>query len=477
MSKTYGEQIAEMEAARAAKAARMESITEKAMEEGRTKDAAEKEEFATLRDEIKALDEELVDLREMEKLAAQKAVPAAGATQKEAGASREGVTVKHRENLEPGIEFARHAMCVAAAKGMPGEAFRLAQTYYPNSERVVNALKMQAERGSNGIETLMKANVAAGTTSDSTWAGPLVQYQNYAGDFIEYLRPQTILGKFGTGNIPGLNRIPFNVRIAGQTSGGTGYWVGEGKPTPLTKYDFTTVTLQWAKVGAISVLTEETMRFADPSAERLVRDSLAASLIAKLDVDFVDPTKAAVANVSPASITNGVTELSSSGSDADAVRADIRALFAPFIAANNPPSQAVLIMTSTTALALSLMLNALGQPEFPNITMNGGTLLGIPVIVSEYLDNSAGSAGGLVILVNARDIYLADDGQVTIDVSREASLQMLDNPTNDTTTPTATTMVSMFQTDCVALRAHRFINWSKRRSTAVSYLGSVTWGQ
>jgi hypothetical protein len=54
---------------------------------------------------------------------------------------------------------------------------------------------------------------------------------------------------------------------------------------------------------------------------------------------------------------------------------------------------------------------------------------------------------------------------------------MLDNPTNDSVTPTATTMVSMFQTHSVALRAERVVNWSKRRSSAVSYLGSVTWGQ
>lgn len=53
---------------------------------------------------------------------------------------------------------------------------------------------------------------------------------------------------------------------------------------------------------------------------------------------------------------------------------------------------------------------------------------------------------------------------------------MLDNPTNDSVTPTATSMVSMYQTDSVALRAHRFINWSKRRSTAVRWLHAVSWG-
>jgi hypothetical protein len=53
---------------------------------------------------------------------------------------------------------------------------------------------------------------------------------------------------------------------------------------------------------------------------------------------------------------------------------------------------------------------------------------------------------------------------------------MLDNPTNDGVTPTATTMVSLYQTHCVGLRAERYINWAKRRTSAVSFLGSVTWG-
>src|SRR3546814_17940849 len=83
--------------------------------------------------------------------------------------------------------------------------------------------------GGRSMEGVLKAAVAAGNTIDSTWAKPLVEYVNYAGDFVDFLRPRTILGRFGAGGIPSLRRIPFNVHIKGQTVGGTGYWVGEGK--------------------------------------------------------------------------------------------------------------------------------------------------------------------------------------------------------------------------------------------------------
>ena len=42
--------------------------------------------------------------------------------------------------------------------------------------------------------------------------------------------------------------------------GGAGYWVGEGKAKPLTKFDFTRTTLTPLKVANIAVLTKEADR-------------------------------------------------------------------------------------------------------------------------------------------------------------------------------------------------------------------------
>jgi HK97 family phage major capsid protein len=296
-----------------------------------------------------------------------------------------------------------------------------------------------------------------------------------------FLRPQTIIGKFGANGIPSLRRVPFRVPLISQTTGGAGYWVGEGAAKPLTKFDFSRTTLEPLKAANIAVVTMETLRDSSPSAEMIVRDQLAAALRARLDTDFVDPTKTASSGVSPASITNGVTAVNSSGNDADAVRTDIRALFGAFIAANNAPTSGVWVMTATTALALSLMNNALGQAEFPGITMNGGSLFGLPVIVSEYVPTTvtsppAGTDGALVALVNASDVYLGDEGGLSVDMSMEASLEMDSAPSHESTTPTAASLVSLWQTNSVGFRAERTINWMKRRTEAVQVLDQVTWG-
>ena len=68
--------------------------------------------------------------------------------------------------------------------------------------------------------------------------------------------------------------------------------------------------------------------YSSPAADVLIRDQLAQALAARLDVDFIDPGKAAVPGVSPASITNGLTPITASGTGtADDVRADLRSLW------------------------------------------------------------------------------------------------------------------------------------------------------
>lgn len=473
----FASRIRDLEHSKSLKQARLQAITDVTAKEGRTKDSAEQEEFDTLASEMEAIQKEISDLERVEKMASV-ARPVDPTPTTEAGTvSRSPTVVRVKsEVVEPGIQFARFAMCLAAANGKSAEAMELMQTHYPKHPGlgIIKAAQLQGQQVHKYVASLAemrtKTDVAAGTTAHATWASPLVEYNQFAGDFVEFLRAETIVGKFGQNGVPSLRRIPFNVHIRGQTAGMTGYWVGEGEPKPVTKAAYNDTYHGFFKVGAITVLTEELIRFSDPSAERLVRDELAAALVEKIDQTFIDPTVGAVANVSPASITNSVAGIASSGDTADAVRADLLDLWDGALDAKLPTRSAVYITTAHIALALSLLRNDLGQREFPDVSINGGMLEGVPVIVSEYVP------AGLFVLAFAQEIWFSDDGTVTIDASREASFQMMDNPTNDTGTPTHTSLVSMYQTDSVAFRGHRFINWSKRRTQAVRYLHAVSWG-
>jgi hypothetical protein len=471
----YETQIAAFSEQRAAKSAAQKTIMDDAGAKGETLDAQQQEDFDALQGEIEAIDAHLKRLDIIEKAAGRVAAPVAGATAEEGSASRSGVDVrvKAQPKLAPGIALARIVKCFGMAKGNVYDASRLAGIRYGEDSNAFGTLKSLAERGFQSIE---KAEVPAGSTQTNSWAEDLVGDTTSAfADFVEYLRPQTILGKFGNNGIPSLRRVPFRVPLISQTGGGAGYWVGEGKAKPLTSFDFARTTLEPLKVANICVLTDEVIRDSSPSAEAIVRDQLVEALKARLDIDFIDPTKTASAGVSPASITNAAANGAASGTgDADDVRADIRSLLNEYIAANNPPTSGVLIMGSGTALALSMMVNALGQSEFNGIGMNGGTLLGIPVITSEHV------SAGIIVMLNASDIYLADEGGFRLDMSREASVEMLDSAlTGDSigvVPGTAASTVSLWQTNSVGFLAERTINWAARRASAVAYLSGVAWG-
>jgi HK97 family phage major capsid protein/HK97 family phage prohead protease len=461
MPKTIAEQISAYEATRAAKAARMDELMQKAADAGVTLDDAESQEYDELEADIKKVDEHLVRLRKHEADNKAKAKPAEdiAAANERTAHSRTGTSViSLKPDLPKGTAFTRLAMAMAYAKGNRWEALNYAQKWKDQTPEVALVLE-------HDIPQMMKAAQGAGTTTDASFASPLIVYQVMASEFAELLRPATIIGK-----LTGLRRVPFNIQMPATTQGSTMGWVGENAPKPVSALAFTTVTLRWAKAAGIVVLTDELVRFSNPSAEAVVRNDMIAAMVQFLDRQFVDPAVAEVTNVSPASITNGVTPITASGVDPNAFKTDMKGLFNTFLAANLSAADAAFIMTQQQALAISLMTNPLGQYIYPSITASGGTLLGYPVVASENLPATGGSPsdGFPLILAKQSEIMLADDGQTVIDASNQASIQMDSAP--DSPPTSSTTLISLWQMNMTGLRAERWINWKKRRSTAVAYI-------
>ncbi len=199
----------------------------------------------------------------------------------------------------------------------------------------------------------------------------------------------------------------------------------------------------------------------------LVRDALVDASAQRIDTTFLSDI-AASSGVSPAGLLNGVSPIASAGVDAAGLRADIKALYRPFITAKNVDGL-VLVMHSAQAKALSLLVNALGQPEFPGLTATGGTLLGDPVVTGDNVD------GNDVILLKPSDIYRIGDTGVSVEMSREAMIEQSTVPSGATDTPVAAGqyMTSMFQAESTAIKVVRSINFAKRRSSAVAYINNA----
>jgi HK97 family phage major capsid protein/HK97 family phage prohead protease len=441
--------LKEMRDERAQKAARMQELLDGVKADGREMDDNEAIEFDDLEMEVKQLD---VDMREarLNALNASSGKEVEGRSSKSATASRGPTIIINNSDKEEKFQGQNYTRMVIAK----------ALAHLEGGGVTASGIAMARWGKGNLVAQILKANeVAGGGSGSGEWGAELVSADNrYTGDFIEYLTSRTVYDR-----LP-LRVIPAHVTIKGQDGTATGYWVGESKPIPVSKADFSSVSLTPLKVAALAVVSNELLRDSSPAAEMLVRDALADASSQRVDSTFLSAT-AAVSGVSPAGILNGVTGKASAGADASGVRGDIKQLYRDFI--NNKNADGLqLVMHPAQAKAISLMVNALGQTEFPGLGAMGGTLLGDTVVTGDNVD------GGHVILLKPNDIYRIGDSGVQVSVSREAAIEQNSIPTGATDDPVgaSTAWTSMFQSESTAIKVVRSINFAKRRSTAVQYV-------
>lgn len=454
--KTVFEQLAELKDMRQTKTARMEEIVGVVKGENREFNDTEASEFDTLSGEVKSLDDE-IRIKTIESMSANtaKAVSAAP-SQRSASASR-GPSIyipsADKDEKFKGQNYTRMVIAKALAYNEGVSPSAIAESRWGKSNPT--------------LVRLIKANeVQGGATLSGEWGAELVTANGqYTGDFIEFLAGMTVYDK-----LP-LRQVPHNVVIKGRDGASTAYWVGEGQPIPASASDFSTVTLSPLKVAALAVISNELLRDSSPAAEGLVRDALAEAISQKTDSTFLGAA-AAVANVSPAGMLNGVTAKISAGNDGDGVRSDIKALYAPFITAKNA-SGLTFVMNPAMAKAVQLITTTLGVQEFPGIGQNGGTLMGDPVVTGDNV------AAHHVILLKPSDIYKIGDLGLQVSVSRDAMIEMSSAPTGESTTPATASqaMVSMFQSENTAIKIVRPINFAKRRSGAVQFVSDAAYGE
>lgn len=442
---TIADQITQWTGTRAPKHERMVALMADSAKTGQTLDAAQAEEYDTLKSEIKSIDEHLARLKDSEALNVAAATPIAKADDTAKAAElRGGISqVAVKSVLPKGTAFTRFVMAKIAGKNSVSDAIRYVEENKQWMDQTPEVL------------LALKAVVNPGTIAEPAWAAPLAVARPMQNEFLDLLRPETLLGK-----ITGFKQVPFNVSIPVQNGGGTYAWVGEGAPKPVGALSFTSATLGIAKTAGIIVISEELAKTSSPSAEGVVRNDMLKGMAQFNDLQFIDPTVAAVANVSPASITNLANGYATAGTSADNARTDIKKAITLMTQNNYPISELVLIMSEANAFALSTALTTNGVLVNANLTAKGGSILGVPVVTSQ-------SAGNVVALIHPPSIIYADDGGVNIDVSREATVEMNTTPTSPVTA--SSVLVSLWSQNLIGLRAERFLNYKRVRSTSVVY--------
>jgi HK97 family phage major capsid protein len=340
--------------------------------------------------------------------------------------------------LPTGTALSRYLMVLGASRGDMYTALSLAERF-KDSPTVHATL--------DGLYT--KAAVAAGTTTDATWAGPLAVY-GIAAEALQLLRGASIIGQL-EGK---MRRVPFRTKVARETgTGSSGAWVGQGLATPVAPLAYDTLSQEAYKASKIVVLSEELLELGDPDAERTVRETVIAGVAAFLDGQFLTNTVTLSADLRTAAITNGATAITSTGSTAAQISADLAGMLA---AITTTATSLTWIMRPTTAATIAMRLAGVGTPtDLPR------TLFGAPVILSANSPQQ-------VTLVDAGNILYSDTGGFDVDSSKSAAIELNDAPADPTVA--ATVITSLFQRNLWGVRVTRWLAYLRAQTGSVTYM-------
>lgn len=338
--------------------------------------------------------------------------------------------------LPRGTALARYCLALGLAKGDHLHALAISEKWRDTPE----------------VAATFKASVDPGSVvSPGQWGTQLAQY-GIAAELIEALLPATVVGRLAAY----MRRVPFRTAVTRETSVAASQWVEEGAPIPASDTSFDLVTQESYKCATIVVLSRDLLRFASnprPDVEANIRSQLVRGIAQFFDGQFLTHTVAPSVGTHPGAITWNASAVSSTGSTAAQILADLLAMVAKLTTDNAPFQSPFWIMRVSTAIALAGKYNTSGALAFPNITANGGTLLGIPVITSA-------NSPAQITLLDASEMLLSDDGAAEISTTDKAALQMADNPSGG-----AQSMTSLWQSNLWAIRAVREVAWQPAHFT------------
>ena len=355
---------------------------------------------------------------------------------KDSKTMNQSVTVN--DNMDKGVGFAKFVRA------------KMQSAHLAKSGDNVSAYDIAKSRNEpEAVLNLIKAGTV-GTTTDAGFAAALVQPNNLQNEFIELLRANTVFDKLSSL----MTNVPFNSRIASQATGSSSEWVGEGAEKPVTNPTFDSVEIKEHKLASIVIITDELLRNASPSVDKLILSDLVAATAAKIDSTFLDSVVADA--VRPEGLLHGVTAVTATGRDAAGYSADLAKLKAQFIGNNLSLAGVYYVMSEVQASELAELRDVMGNTYFTgmNAGYNQKTLGGIPVLETQTADKK-------IILVKPSEILLADDGGVQVAYSDQATIK------NGAAT------VNLWQENKLAIRVERYISWAKRRAVASSYIQYV----
>jgi hypothetical protein len=309
-------------------------------------------------------------------------------------------------------------------------------------------INFAADRWAGGNwSAIAKAAVGAEFASD-------LRANEAAAEYFDFVLPGAIIGKMTQ-----IRKVDFNQPIMVSSSTTRGYWTSQASDIPISKRILTPQYLAPLSVSAITVHSDLALKTNNKNSEESFAREHARALAEAMDLSFIDPSNAGIAGEEPASITYGVTPITATSDPA----ADIVNLIEDF---QGDLLSSYFITDPVAAAKLSLSRDSDGSFYFPDVNVRGGSILGIPVIVSRVSPKD--SSGSQLALVDASGLAMAAES-LMMEKSDNAAILMADDPSGPAE------MVSMWQTNCVAFLTKVATNWKAIRPGSVSLITGINY--
>ncbi|GAB7388991.1 hypothetical protein BSNK01_28290 [Bacillaceae bacterium] len=299
----------------------------------------------------------------------------------------------------------------------------------------------------DGAEREQKA-LSTGVNEDG---GYLIRPE-YASGVLDLVRANTVFDKLGVTRFTDIQGSPF--RINKQTSGATGYMIGEGQDIPTSQPAFGQIAMNPKKAAAMVPISNDLIRRADPVVEQIVRNDVAKSLAALLDKQMLEGNGTAP-NMRGVLNTSGVNEVTL-GDNGGAPTIDT--LYdALYEVEKNNGQVTAWVFHPRTKQTLRKIKDANGQYilQPPVSASEPPTLLGLPYYTTTQIpiDLTVGASNDCSYILAGQwsDAVIAEWLNLQIEASREASYW------------TGTQYVSAFSRDETVVRAIVEVDFALRR--------------
>lgn len=293
-------------------------------------------------------------------------------------------------------------------------------------------------------QRILKAAVAAGTLADPSWAGQLADMQAASSAFLQGLGGRSAFAALLDQGI--LTRAALRSRVGAVAEGAVAAVNGEGEARPVSRMTLSGDALLPQQADAIIILSRETLENSSAASQSFVSRQLRRAVAHALDAGIFDSL-----------ISSSTPTFSSTGDHA----VDLKVLLD---SVNSGWGRLAWIAATDVANSIALLNDPRGGVSPEGVS----EFLNLPFAVSP------GLPAGVLMLLDG-DKIVADIESLGLDISRFATLQMNDEPTNNAATPTATDLVSLWQVNAVAIKISALFGVSAGTADAIAVLTGVEW--